>query len=70
MNNSGVLSKIKNCIIDNDGIFKYIQINCSDITTKESKIIVRGTKSCSFHPDIFNKFYRNFISNELICLII
>ena len=54
--NSNILGKIKNCIIDNEGVFKYIQINCSENLTKESKIVVRGYKSCSFHADIYEKF--------------
>jgi hypothetical protein len=53
--NSSILARIKNCNIDKDGIFKYIQINCSDISSKESKIIVRGFRSCEYHPDIYDK---------------
>jgi len=55
--NSNTLTKIKDCIIDCDGVFKYIQINCTDSATKENKIIVRGFNSCSYHPDIHDKFH-------------
>jgi len=55
--NSSVLPKIKNCLIDLEGVFKYIQIHCTDSATKDSKIVVRGFKICEFHPDIYDKFH-------------
>jgi len=30
--NTKILDKIKDCIIDDDGVFKYIQVNITDIT--------------------------------------
>ena len=58
--NSQVLNKIENCIIDNQGVFKYIQINLRDTQTDNKKIIIRGTNKFKFHADIFDDF-----NNEL-----
>ena len=45
--------------IDNDGIYKYIQIQC------EEKIFIRGRKDCKYHKNIFNKFLQEVKNNHL-----
>lgn len=51
------MENLKEAIIDSSGKFKYIQINITDKTDPtQSKIIVRGYKSCSYHADILDKF--------------
>lgn len=57
--NTSKLSKIKNCLIDPDGIFKYIQIHLVENNSKDEKVVIRGYKSCNYHPDIFSKFQSN-----------
>ena len=54
---------LKECIIDNNGKFKYIQIKVNNIENQnESKIIIRGTSNnVKYHKDIFT----NFINNEI-----
>ena len=47
---------LKECKIDESGVYKYIQIKCTNKTNNESKIIIRGTGYFSFHKDIFNDF--------------
>ena len=50
---------LKECIIDNNGKFKYIQIKVNNIENQnESKIIIRGT-------DIFTNFINNEINNNI-----
>ena len=36
--------------IDENGVYKYIQIKCND------KIFIRGRKDCKYHKNIYNKF--------------
>ena len=38
--------------IDDNGIYKYIQIKCDNI------IFIRGRKDCKYHKNIFNKFLK------------
>ena len=48
---------IKECKIDKNGEFKYIQILCSNKNdTNKSKIIIRGTSFFSHHKEIFDDF--------------
>ena len=48
---------IKECKIDNDGIFKYIQISCiNKNNSNDSKLIIRGTSYFSSHKQIFDDF--------------
>ena len=48
---------IKECKIDNDGTFKYIQISCINKNdSKDSKLIIRGTSYFSYHKQIFDDF--------------
>lgn len=55
-NASNILSKIPDCIIDSNGVFKYIQIYIKDIFENKSKYIVRGFKKYKFHADNFYDF--------------
>uniref|UniRef100_A0A0K0F9U1 Sex-regulated protein janus-B n=1 Tax=Strongyloides venezuelensis TaxID=75913 RepID=A0A0K0F9U1_STRVS len=48
------LSTIKNVDIDPSGVFKYILIEATDKSTKESKMIVRGYGNCPYHADILD----------------
>lgn len=54
--NNKTLDKVQNCIIDKEGIFKYVQLNLTDHNTKEEKIVVRGYKGCEYHRDIYDEF--------------
>ena len=48
---------IKECRIDNDGKFKYIQIACINKNdNNDSKLIIRGTSYYSNHKQIFDDF--------------
>ena len=48
---------IKECKIDNNGEFKYIQIACVNKNdNKKSKIVLRGTSYYSYHKQIFDDF--------------
>ena len=48
---------IKECKIDNDGTFKYIQISCiNKNNSNDSKLIIRGTSYFSYHKQIFDDF--------------
>ena len=50
---------IKQCKIDNEGTFKYIQIACiNKNNNNDSKIIIRGTSYFSFHKQIFDDFIK------------
>ncbi len=61
---------IKECKIDNNGDFKYIQILCTNKkNNNKSKLIIRGTSFFSQHKQIFDDFLteiKNSKSNELI----
>ena len=60
-------SDLKDCIIDNKGKFKYIQIKANNIKNpNESKIIIRGTsENVKYHKDIFTNFINNEINNNI-----
>ena len=48
---------LKECKIDKNGEFKYIQILCSNKEdNNKSKIIIRGTSFFSHHKEIFDVF--------------
>ena len=48
---------LKECKIDKNGEFKYIQILCSNKEdNNKSKIIIRGTSFFSHHKEIFDDF--------------
>ena len=64
--------KIKGAIIDQSGVFKYIQIIVTNNKTKESKTVVRGYQSCAFHADILSLFQLQELiecqdRNDLFC---
>jgi hypothetical protein len=42
---------IDEAIIDDDGIYKYIQIQCD-----KKYLFIRGRKDCKYHKNIFKKF--------------
>ena len=60
MSLKGILSKLPKAIIDPNGVFKYIKINCQDLVTKESLFVVRGFNNCENHPDILDKFHGDY----------
>ncbi len=39
--------------IDEDGVYKYIQIKCNN-----DYIFIRGRKDCKYHRNIYNKFLK------------
>ena len=48
---------LKECKIDKNGEFKYIQILCANKEdNNKSKIIIRGTSFFSHHKEIFDDF--------------
>ena len=60
---NNILDQIPDCIIDANGVFKYIQINVTDTKSNVSKIVLRGSNKYKFHADNFDAF-----TNELISL--
>ena len=52
--------KISEAKIDEDGVFKYIQIKCN-----ENYIYIRGSKDCKYHKYIYNKFLNEINNNHL-----
>ena len=51
------MEDIKECKIDNNGDFKYIQISCNNkIDNNKSKLIIRGSSFFSQHKQIFDDF--------------
>lgn len=45
------------CLIDKNGLFKYIQIlETSSSDPNYKRILLRGTTTCSFHREIFKEF--------------
>ena len=49
---SNLFNVIPESFIDENGIYKYIQIKC------EEKIFIRGRKDCKYHKNIYNKFIK------------
>lgn len=54
--NKKILDTIPNCIIDQDGIFKYIQIRVKSSSTNESKYVVRGYSKYDYHAKNYADF--------------
>lgn len=55
------MENISECIIDDQGIFKYIQILVQDIKDEtKKKVIIRGNIDCNYHKNIFDNFIRNY----------
>ena len=58
-------AKICQCKIDEEGIFKYIQIECINKEKKEDrKIIIRGDAGSSYHKDIYKKFILDIMNSN------
>ena len=45
--------------IDENGVYKYIQIKCDEI------IFIRGRKDCKYHKNIYNKFLQEIKEKNL-----
>ena len=61
---------IKQCKIDNEGTFKYIQIACiNKNNNNDSKLIIRGTTYYSFHKEIFDDFMKEINNSNNKALI-
>ena len=50
--NLNSFNTIPESLIDENGIYKYIQIKCED------KIFIRGRKDCKYHKNIYSKFIK------------
>ena len=48
--NTPSFDSLSEVFIDEDGIYKYIQIKCDE------KIFIRGRKDCKYHKNIYSKF--------------
>ena len=58
-------AKIAQCKIDEEGVYKYIQIECINKDNKEDKkLIIRGDAYCSYHKDIFRKFLTDIMNSN------
>ena len=58
-------AKISQCRIDQEGVFKYIQIECINKENKEDKkLIIRGDGNCSYHKDIYRKFITDIMNSK------
>ena len=58
-------AKISQCKIDQEGVYKYIQIECINKDNKEDKkLIIRGDGTCSYHKDIYRKFIIDIMNSN------
>ena len=58
-------AKICQCKIDQEGVFKNIQIECVNKDNKDDKkIIIRGDAYSSYHKDIFRKFIVDIMNSN------
>ena len=58
-------AKISLCQIDQEGVYKYIQIECINKKNKEDKkLLIRGDGNCSYHKDIFRKFLTDIMNSN------
>ena len=48
--NTPSFDSLSEVFIDEDGVYKYIQIKCDE------KIFIRGRKDCKYHKNIYSKF--------------
>lgn len=64
---SSKLANIHECEIDNDGVFKYIQIKIDCKLTGDSKIVVRGWKKFVYHKQNFDHFKSLESENIMNC---
>lgn len=50
------LSDIPNVHMDDEGVFKYIQILVTSIQEPDKKkVIIRGFEECEYHADIYDR---------------
>lgn len=55
-------ANIPECIIDELGTFKYIQIQITNKSNKnDTKIVIRGTGDFSYHKEIFRHFLNGIL---------
>lgn len=66
--NLNKLSNIKDSYIDDNGVFKYVQIyvSCKD-NSKVNKIVVRGYNGLEYHKQMFNKFEKDEKDSLMNC---
>ena len=57
--NSNLFNEIPESSIDENGIYKYIQIKC------DGKIFIRGRKDCKYHKNIYSKFLKELKEKNL-----
>ena len=58
-------AKIAQCKIDQEGVYKYIQIECiNKDKKKKKKILIRGDGNYSYHKDIFRKFLSDIMNSN------
>jgi hypothetical protein len=55
-------ANVPECIIDEVGTFKYIQIQIINKSDKnDTKIVIRGTQQFSYHKEIFRHFLNGIL---------
>ena len=58
-------AKICQCKIDEEGVYKYIQIECINKDNKDDKkLIIRGDANSSYHKDIYRKFLFDIMNSK------
>ena len=58
-------AKIAQCKIDQEGVYKYIQIECINKNNKEDKkLLIRGDANSSYHKDIYRKFICDIMNSK------
>ena len=60
-NHSSDENKLSPCKIDEHGQFKYILIELNDPSLNEKRILMRGSKTCKYHSEIFDDFMSNIL---------
>ena len=50
------MDNIKQVLVEDNGIFKYIILEVQDLKTNTKKIFIRGRGDCEYHKDIKEKF--------------
>ncbi len=58
-----ILNIIPDCIIDKDGVFKYVQILVKSLSTHETKYVVRGYAKYDYHAKNFADFKSTLLIN-------
>ena len=57
--NTPSFDSLSEAYIDENGVYKYIQIKCGE------KIFIRGRKDCKYHKNIYNKFVQEVKDKHL-----